>query len=295
MGITYQGIMNQFNCLVRAAALCGVTNSTLIIPPLVARDSSGIPIYIYPNIFLNISHMLSGQPFTYWTDIEKHLHGKIAPIILHDRWKTRKMLGLQSKLFLASHQVFPLIELHEPDLSKYSRLNELKKIALNIEYDVILFGNLQHTLLGIDAINIVKRLAFSGHLKRQIAEMKKMVPFTLKNYTTVHWRRGDFRTACLKNKDVNRCFPKVDDIYLKAKYHRVLIASNEYDSEEINSMDHVFHILSKSRRHCDPIKELFLDFYFMIDSSQLIGNSYSSITRNAAIIRAHLNKETNMF
>lgn len=295
LGVPYQGIMNQMNCLFRAASICIHGNRTLIVPPIITQDDIGRALYIMPNIYLNFKHVFHGLSYVYWNDFYTSNITNNIPIILHDRWKNSKMLGNQANTFIRSH-FSKEWTLYSSNLTKFSRSKEIIQEFGCTHQRVIAFGNLQHTKAGLEAIRLLERMSFTKYLQRVVHSIKSRFPFTLRSYTTVHWRRGDFKRACLKNKIFYRCLPDAQYIHSLTNFSRILIATNESEPDELKGLREMFYLLGDHEKITDNLAtQLFSDFYFMLDSTQFIGNSYSSISRNAAILRLFLNKTTTFF
>ena len=286
--------MNQFNCLLRAAMLCKIANITLSIPPFVTEDVNGNSLYLSPKIFFDIDKMFKGISHAQLKDISVISH-MASPLILHGRWKNRSMLGKQALMFINSYLSTRFVDEFHNNITVYSRVREFLEVLKSTQGNYIAAGNLQHTLLGKDALPLLERIKFSTFFKRFIKAAKIQSNFT-KTYTTVHWRRGDFEKACRKNKNYTKCFPSVHMINKIAKYSTVLVATNEKNQTSLKILDEMSHILQKFHfTEMDPVTSLLFDFYFMIDASQFIGNSYSTISRNVASIRQFLGKPTDFF
>lgn len=296
LGIPYQGIMNQLNCLFRAAAICKFANLTLAVPPIISQDANGGSLYLPPSLYFRLDYVFRGIPYVLWNNIDLSDPLLKIPVILHDGWKNQYMLGKHANLFIMSHIQSKAWFRYSENLSKLSGLNDIINQIEFMNETFTSFGNFQHTLVGKDAVHLLERMFFTTYLRKEIQELRKALPFPLRNYTAVHWRRGDFRSACLKNKSLRRCFPDIQDVPPLAKFTRIMMATNENEESQLKILRDMFCLLNDYTYPSDnPIKRLLIDFYFMLDSSQFIGNSYSTISRNAAIIRKHLNKSTTLF
>jgi hypothetical protein len=291
LGLPYQGIMNQINCLFRAMVICRSLNLSLIIPPIFHSNEESVPVYFpFSNYF-----RLPNIPIENKEELRNIKKFSKSPLLLlHGRWKDQIMLGATSRAVLKDFFKNNLA-IKNLNIDKNNNFNEIitALLNINIENNTILFSNLQHINLWKEGSKFLTKVCFNNFSKKIFKSYKNEI-LKENKYTCIHWRRGDFENACKKNKNYTECFPKTEEIFKRAKYTTVLIATNEKDINFLNEISENFTLISKFHTN-DPILNFLTDIYFMINSDQFIGNKYSSISRNVLIIREILNKTSEFF
>lgn len=279
MALPYQGLMNQINCQIRAMAIADDLNATYVEVPLLHAINGEFMLFPLSQ-YLKFPCRRKVQ----WSALEPQK----VELILHGRWNSPEMLGPQSAFFLSLMTARGLpINVRQSGLATTSSYTDFKQLLLK-QRRVAVFANLQHVKFGSIAHPILNAVTPTKQLMRSY----RSAVTCSKQFSAIHWRRGDFAHACKKNKDYDSCWPEVSALQPLGSSEPTFVCTNTDDPGEILSQGKGIRLVAHSK---DPVSNLLVDFLVMVNAIRFRGNRYSSISRNVNVIRSGLHKNTEFF
>jgi hypothetical protein len=284
MALPYQGLMNQLNCQIRAMSLADMLNITYVQVPVV-QSVGGTEVFFDLRNYLKVK----ARKFIDWKDVSGY-----GEVLLHGRWKHASMLGKHSASFVDVLQLMGLrLRWVKTSMTPYDNPRRFMEIIQG-STGLLVLSNLQHVSFGYIAHARWKNLGLTAYLRRVYSrEMWRMAKYN--EFTSIHWRRGDFARACLKNKDMLKCWPHHDVIRKSSRFKSLILCTNSDDAEELLEITNSNPGLVVFKKQHDPVVQLLLDFNSMLQATQFLGNQYSTISRNANVMRDFMNKTTDYF
>lgn len=267
LALPYQGSANQLTCLVRAAYLASLTNRTLLVPLLYPSNHDTIEDpkdwnrYIFLDRLLEKVKYMSAERFLESNYITScHSYGK---------WSKIEHLGQPSVRFSNIHSIEYLY--HHEDWPRPPLVHHLLE-SMKRER-VYCIGNLQH--VHFDNIDSeFQRIKFRHKGKNRIE-------------LAVHWRRGDFKKACL-NKNMSSCYPPISrlgQLVDSQKFTNIRIFTNDIQELELHGLG----------KYAQKEQHIFEEMSLMVEAYLFIGNRYSTISRIVRTLRQSKNLSTTFF
>lgn len=273
--LPYQGAANQLTCLVRAVMLAELTGRILVIPDIHPSKHDGPEAQTRPfNSVIHLS-LLLGQ--VKQVDAAQFFQSNyLITCISYGRWHSIEDLGRPAQDYVAMHKLNGLYLDWQGDWPHPPTLSHiLPRLA---GQHMACIANLQHIHFG-NLDTILTRIAFRHHTTRHSPRV------------AVHWRRGDFATAC-RNKNMTACWPTEQQLVSRLSK----IKDDCDDDEDIAIYSNDPSDLPRQLRHLYvPSGCVFADMADMIDAGHFIGNRYSTISRIVRSLREARNRSVEFF
>ena len=270
LALPYQGYANQLTCLVRAVYLAEQGNQTLLVPNVYPskHDPFGEPFpfsrhFDLTDLFANVT-VLPAEDF-----LGKHY---VTGCLTFGKWTSFDRLGDPTRSFANTHHIedldvmadWPRNPTHKQVLEEINRKKQSVACIANLQH--VHFGNID------DYINKIKWQDQKMHID-----------------IAIHWRRGDFATACL-NKNKTSCYPDISVLksilLTECRGFKVQIFTNNQTEVEMELPEYrpIFGNLS-----------LFEEMKLMTAAKMFYGNQYSTISRLVRVWRQKRGKPTIFF
>lgn len=304
--LPYEGMTNQFTCLVRGLFLAKELNRTLLIPPLFSSKHNSKKrlhldwryLFDFTKVnfdvkyrFLDISSPIQLKNLlTDGRELQCHTYG---------RWKNIWTLGLPAEHFIRAFNV--KLSLYWPGElpSKERTWTYLKSEFEGRSFERLLCeANMQHLEFPRATEYFLNNLGPSNQIIGSMMDFFELVGIGSQRYGAVHWRRGDFELAC-RNKNITRCFPTLESleatilrISRKQNLTTFIVGTNEYQFSMDMSEFGIDVIRSKMTNYIseewNELAPVVMDTFIFTFADYFIGNCYSTVSRSVVTRRTAL-------
>lgn len=279
IALPYQGLSNQVNCLVRAAHLANSLNRTLLIPPIMASQHMAMdsPKMADWRLFIELDEWLytffPRLSFIHLIDLPEAVPKTFACDTM-GKWTEWRILGSATMAFIREFSLNPHL--------KYSNLWSIKSLHLSYadrDDACLCHANLQHSEVDSTVNSSIRWLSYTK-LVVEILKNAMLEQLDWDEFIAIHWRRGDFSTAC-SNKNLTACWPPLSALPILGKQ---CVVFGQLSVEELESSNCKRIAWGGHFPWGDSIWEnfgpIFLDQACMSIATEFKGNRYSSYTKH---------------
>jgi hypothetical protein len=307
--LPYEGMSNQYYCLIRGLFVAKKLNRTLLIPPLLNSKHDSLKnasldwrllvnftaIDENPNIFCKYKFINPGMI----GDLRKLFRAHGSRCFTYGRWKHLFVLGNPANDFIKRFKLQKSARLDWNEFPNPEHRDALHMIDLlnnRTRTNLLCAANLVHLRFGNKVEIYWKLIQPSDYVMKTAVSYLGSTGLIGKRYAAIHWRRGDFSWAC-DNKIKEHCWPTVND--LKAHISRInirtgieafLIGTNDPDFhlDMIDDGIDILQIKMPLQSHASiewvNLAAVSVDIFLFLHADYFIGNRYSSIS-NSVVIR----------
>lgn len=307
--LPYEGMSNQYFCLIRGLFVAKKLNRTLLIPPLMNSRHDSLKqsildwrllvnftsVDMNPQIACKYKFISPGMI----GDLRKLYRAKGARCFTYGRWKFLYVLGNPANDFIKRFKLEKSVKiewLEFPDPEIRDAFHMIDTFKNRTRTNLVCAANLVHLRFGKHLEIYWKLVLPSNYVMKTAMFYLGSMGLIGSRYAAIHWRRGDFALAC-QNKIKEHCWPSEDD--LKSKI-ACISERTDIDVFLIGTNDSEFH-LDMSEQGIDVVKirmplqpqasvewtqlaAVSVDIFLFLHADYFIGNRYSSIS-NSVVIR----------
>ena len=274
--LPYEGLTNQLVGLIRGSLLAHRLGRTLLIPPLTRsqHECRECPRMESWSEHLDLLPILGDDCEYLKTDGSGHELSRLV-VFSFGRWRTWKQYGQSTRHFLASLPQSNIVLRWRPFTSPLNWKVLVEYLSMRAD-KILVVGQLQHVHFDSDSPMLEE-------IYRRLYVGLKISP---REHVGVHWRRGDFESACSK-KNQTACWPDLTDLARRlGPFHDAPVWIASDDCEAVSGLTRMMPKVTflASTERCS--KRYFDDLRALVGSVRMIGNQYSTLSRVSCRLRA---------